>query len=113
MAIRSRDGFLHLHWPVIAIKECAEHPGDRHPLRKAQRRRFLWCRHPADQVINRPCYPAPYGPRGIFDQRVNAAPDPPVLRERRPVRKIGGVVAITESYRLAICQEEAAAYHHR
>jgi len=109
MAIRSGDGFLHFHWPVIAVNEGAEHPGDRHPLRKAHRRRFLRRRHPADQVINRPCYPAPDGPRGIFYQRVNAAPDPPVLRNRRPVRKIGWVVAVTLGYWLAVSQEDATA----
>ena len=96
MAIRRCDGFLHLHRPILAIKNRAEHPGDRHPLRKTQRPGFLWRRHPAHQVINRPGDPAPYRPRGILDERVYAAPDLPGLTNRRPVCKLDRVAASRE-----------------
>ena len=77
MTVRSCDGFLHLNGPVIAIKDHAQHPGNRHPLGKAQRGRFLRRGHPANQIVDRPDYPPPDGSCGIFDERMHAAPDLP------------------------------------
>src|SRR5215469_6658130 len=111
MTICCGDGFLYFYRFVIAIKDGAEHARDRHPLGKTYGRCFLRRRHPAHQVVNRPRYPSPDWPRGIFDERVNAPSDLPGLRDRRPVNKPDGVVAVAESYRLGVGQEDATAHH--
>src|SRR5215469_10949091 len=50
---------------------------------------------------------------GILDERVNAPLDLPGLRDRRPVSKPDRVVAVTESYRLGVGQEDTTAHHDR